>query len=190
MKKRSYKIPSGKVQAHADTNGLPPESTLPRNNPSPAPEVETADWLAERGWKRLVFVFESIREANGHWRESEILADPTGGLWLVTDWHGESGIPHRAERRRITREAACARLARAFIPEEFHGEFRECMAPRLRLETAIQEARAFLLLVAAAEGGQSFSGDTGSALQAGIVSLSHSLGDELAAAFYAVEDAE
>ena len=103
----------------------------------PSPETETAEWLAEQGWERISFVFESECDANGDYRESELLADPSGQLWIVTDWHGESGIPHRAERRRITREAAAARMARGMIPDEFHGDFRECEPPKLRLETAI-----------------------------------------------------
>ena len=77
------------------------------------------------------------------------------------------------------------------IPGEFHKDFRECRSPKLRLETAIQEARAFLLLMSDAECGRvgSYTGQKGEALHAGIVSLSRSLGDELAAAFYAAEDA-
>jgi len=193
MKKPASKIPAGKVQAYADTNGLPPARNLTRETPSPAPEIETAEWLAARGWERLTMVYESELEASGEeWRESEILADPSGQLWFVTDWHRESGIPYRAERRRITREAACARMARFMIPSEFHGDFIQCQRPKSRLETAIQEARAFLLLMSDSEGGSrfgSFTGEKGQALQAGIVSLSHSLGDELAAAFYAAEDA-
>ncbi len=180
MKKRASKIPAGKVQAR----------NLTREN-LPAAEIETAEWLAKQGWRRISMVFESEACPEG-WEEREILEDPNGGLWLVTDWHGKSGIPHRAERRRITREAACARLARQ-IPEEFQTSFRECQRPKLRLETAIQEARAFLHLMADADGGHrygDFSGEKGEALQAGIVSLSHSLGDELAAAFYAAEGEE
>ena len=157
----------------------------------PSPETETAEWLAEQGWERISHIFESDQEANGDYRESEIMADPSGNLWLVTDWHGKSGIPHRAERRRISREAAAARVARFTIPGEFHKDFRECRSPKLRLETAIQEARAFLLLMSDAECGRvgSYTGQKGEALHAGIVSLSRSLGDELAAAFYAAEDA-
>lgn len=191
MKKPTPKIPAGKVQAYAETNDLPPARNLTRETSSPAPEVETAEWLAEQGWKRLTFVFESKCEAPGDYRENEILADPDGGLWLVTDWHGKSGIPHRAERRRITREAACARIARSVIPDEFHRDFRECGPSKLRLETAIQEARAFLLLMSDSEGGSrfgSFTGEKGNALQAGITSLSHRIGDELVTAFYAMEE--
>jgi hypothetical protein len=185
-------IPPVNRDIYAGWNGLPPEDTLTRETPSPAPEVETAEWLATQGWERLSWVFESTREPSGDYREGEIVSDPHGGLWLVTDWHGQSGIPHRAERRRITREAACARVARASIPETFQGDFRECTSPRLRIETAIQQVRAFLLLLAdtaARLGLEGLEGDKGLALQAGIVSLSHSLGDELAAAFYAAEDA-
>ena len=194
MKKPTSKIRAGKVQAYADTNGLPPAHNVTRETApaTPAPEIETAEWLAKQGWERISFVFESEREANGDHRESEILADPSRQLWLVTDWHGKRGIPHHAERRRISREAAVARMARFMIPEAFHHDFRECRPPKLRLETAIQEVRAFLLLMADTECGQrygSFTGDKGEAIQAGIVSLSHSLGDELAAAFYAAEEA-
>jgi len=195
MKKTASKIPAGKVQAYADTNGLPPARNLTRETApvSQAPQIETPEWLAEQGWERLSLVFESAPEENGDWRESEILADPSRNLWLVTDWHGKSGIPHRAERRPISRDAAVARMARFIIPDEFRYDFRESRAPKLRLETAIQETRAFLLLMSDSEGVSrfgSFTGEKGEALQAGIVSLSHSLGDELAAAFYAAEDCE
>ena len=158
-----------------------------------APEIETAEWLAARGWERLTMVFESERTRGEEWREREILADPAGQLWIVTDWHGESGIPYRAERRRISRDAACAHLARFMIPDAFQGDFIQCTPPRLRLENAIQEARAFMLIMADSEAGQrdgSFTGEKGQAIQAGLVSLSHRLGDELAAAFYAAEEGE
>ena len=172
---------------------IPAALTRATDPAHPAPEIETAEWLAARGWERLTMIFESERQRGEEWRESEILADPDGQLWLVTDWHGQSGIPDRAERRRITRAAACARIARAMIPESLQGDFIQCTPPRLRLETAIQEARAFMLLVSDAEGWQrygSFTGEKGEAIQAGIVSLSHRLGDELAAAFYAAEEGE
>jgi len=188
MKKPASKIPAGKVQAYADTNGLPPARNLTRETASPAPEIESAEWLGKQGWDRISFVFESERESNGDYRESEILADPNRQLWLVTDWRGKSGIPHRAERRRISREAAVARMARFVIPEEFHRDFRECSPPKLRLETAILEARAFMLLMS--DPAEEFCGSRGEAIQAGIASLSLRLGDELAAAFYAGEDAE
>ena len=158
-----------------------------------APEIETAEGLAARGWERLTRVFESERTRGEEWREREILADPAGQLWIVTDWHGESGIPYRTERRRISRDAACAHLARFMIPDAFQGDFIQCTPPRLRLENAIQEARAFMLIMADSEAGQrdgSFTGEKGQAIQAGLVSLSHRLGDELAAAFYAAEEGE
>jgi len=195
MKKPASKIPAGKVQACADTNA--PDSSNKQAETAearmarfgfPVPEIETAEWLAKQGWERISFVFESEREAKGDYRESEILADPSGQLWIVTDWHGESGIPLRAERRRITREAAVARIARFMIPEEFRGAFRECQPPKLRLETAIQEARAFMLLMS--DPPEEFCGQRGESIQAGIASLSLRIGDDLAAAFYAAEDAE
>ena len=80
-----------------------------------------------------------------------------------------------------------SRMARAIIPDEFHGDFRECTPPKLRLETAIQEARAFMVLMS--DPAEEFCGSRGEAIQAGIASLSLRLGDELAAAFYAAEDA-
>lgn len=178
------------AHAHSGTSSRPAEGILTGPTTRQVPEVETAAWLAERGWNRISFAYDSRQETNGDFRESEIIADPSGRLWMVSEWNGRSGSVHRAERRRITREAACARMARASIPDELQGDFRECRPPKLRLETAIQEVRAFLLLLADADGGQSFSGEKGSDLQAGIVSLSHSLGNELAAAFYASEDAE
>lgn len=194
---REPRIPAGKVQAYADTNGLPPgmpdNLTRETAQDSQAPEIETSEWLAAQGWERLTLVFESEMKAGEECREREILSDLAGQLWLVTAWHSESGRTLRAERRRISRGAACAHMARFRIPDAFHGDFRECQPPKLRLETAIQETRAFLLLMADAEGGQrygNFTGDKGEAIQAGIMSLSHSLGDELAAAFYTMEDAE
>ena len=164
---------------------------LARETASPAPEIETADWLAKQGWERVSLVFEIQSGANGDSRETEILADSTGQLWIVTDYSGKGGITYRAERRKITGEAAAARMARASIPDKFHGDFRECRPPKSRLETAIKEARAFLILMAHAECGRvgSYTGQKREAFQAGIVSLLHSLGDELAAAFYAAEDA-
>ena len=189
MKKPASKIPAGKVQAYADTNGLPPgmPDNSTRETVSPAPEIETAEWLAKQGWERVSFVFECDQEANGDDREAEILTDPDGGFWLVTNRSGKGGITYGAERRRITREAAVARMARAMIPHEVQGDFRECLPPKLRLETAIQEARAFLFLMS--EPAAEFRGERGESIQAGIASLSLRLGDELAAAFYAAEDA-
>lgn len=185
MKKTAHK--KGGAAALADL----PRATDPA---APAPEIETAEWLAARGWERLTMVFESERQPCAEWREREILADPDGQLWIVTEWHKESdGKIFRAERRRISWEAACAHLARFMIPDAFKGDFVQCTPPRLRLKTAIQEARAFMLLVSDAEGGQrygSFTGKKGEAIQAGIASISHRLGDELAAAFYAAEDCE
>ena len=107
-----------------------------------------------------------------------------------------NGLP---PARNLTRETAPAssakkvataesRMERAIIPDEFHGDFREWEPPKLRLETAIMEARAFMLLMS--DPAEEFCGSRGEAIQAGIASLSLRLGDELAAAFYAGEDAE
>lgn len=159
-----------------------------------APEIETAEALAAKGWQRLTLVFESILSPSGEWEETEILADPEGELWLVSDWQQPDGdgTPHRAARRRIGREAACAMVAKANIPEAFRGDFRECHPPRLRLETAIQETRAFLVLMADSEAGHlhgNYSGATGETIRAGMASLSARLVEELTAAFYTAGDA-
>lgn len=172
---------TAKAQAYADTSGLPP---------SEFQEVETPEALAARGWERLTTTFESEHHPEG-WEEREIMQDPEGGLWLVTDWHGQSGIPHRAARRRMEREEAIQRVALACIPEEFHPSFRECHRPISRLETAIQEARAFIhLMEVGSEGGQregTFVGVGGEVIKAGISSLACSIGKELSDAFYAAK---
>lgn len=117
--------------------------------------------------------------------------------------HGESAKEpsNNGSRADQARAASPALLSKASLrlPEQSENhafgenELREGAPSRLRLETAIQETRAFLLLMADAEGGHrygDFTDDRGEAIQAGISSLSMRLGDALASAFYSKEEEE
>ena len=94
----------------------------------PPGEVESPEWLEKQGWERLTWTMDSDRAPDGT-EEREIMRDPQGRLWMVSDWHGESGIPHRAARRQISRAEALAAVAFACIPPAFLPDFRAVFTP-------------------------------------------------------------
>lgn len=151
-------------------------------------KIETAEFLATQGWKRLTFTMGCEFEGEEE-REEEIIEDPFGGLWHHFEWNPKRcATVTRAERQRITRAQACAILTKHSIPEAFQADFQQCQqeeeAPDL--EQAVAKARAFMMLMADTECLRRdgvFAGERDSTFQAGIQWLALQIGDELGAAF-------
>jgi hypothetical protein len=174
-------------QSATDQAGIPTGVVAP--DPRAATEIETTEFLAAQGWKRLTLTLGCEFEGEEE-RSEEILEDPFGRLWHQLEWNlKHDATVTRAERQRITRAQACAIITKNSIPEAFQADFQQCtVAPEPPdLETAIMKARAFMMLMADSECCHlhgDFVGSRGGAFQAGINSLAIEIGDELAAGFY------
>lgn len=150
----------------------------------PVLEIETAETLEAKGWKRLTKIFTSHQDSAGRIWDDEILADLKGNLWFVSEW-GNGARTFRSELKQISRERAVVLIAKASIPEEFHRDFRECDTSHCRLETAIQATAAFTSVLIESECLHRYGAREDDWLLAGIHQIERRVMGELKAAFYA-----